>query len=389
MKKTYTLLAFFLLVFSFSVHAQVTPPGIEWQKSLGDTSEGTIIVKQTTDGGYIVTGRSSTTGIFFRESDILVIKLNNTGDIQWQKIIGDPDINEYPSDIEQTTDGGYIIASSSGDYWIVKLDASGNIIWQKSLGGSGADFANDIQQTSDGGYIVAGNSSSRDGDVTTIHGYLDDYWIVKLSSAGNIVWEKSLGGNRPDYSRAIRQTTDGGYIVAGHTRSNDGDVTGNHRPSTINENYADDAWIVKLNSTGSIQWQKCLGGTGDNGDRAYSVEQTIDGGYIFAGFTSSYDGDVTGNHGGLLDYWVVKLSSAGDIQWQKCLGGSKSEDAYSIKQTADSGYILAGRTNSDDGQVSGFHGGNTLDFWIVKLNNTGDLQWQKSLGGGIRVPGAS
>ncbi len=157
----------------------------------------------------------------------------------------------------------------------------------------------------------------------------------------------------------------------GGTFSNDGDVSGNHGIV--------DSWIVKLNSSGDIIWQKCFGGTDD--DVAFSIQQTSDGGFIVAGYTSSNDGDVSGNHGGG-DYWVVKLDSSGTIQWQKCLGGTDNDEAKSIQQTSDGGYIVAGETWSNDGDVSGNHGNS--DYWVVKLNSSGDIEWQKCLGGTVK-----
>ncbi|MGB4094684.1 MAG: T9SS type A sorting domain-containing protein, partial [Bacteroidales bacterium] len=150
-----------------------------------------------------------------------------------------------------------------------------------------------------------------------------------------------------------------GYIVAGETWSNDGDVSGNHGNS--------DYWVVKLNSSGDIEWQKCLGGT--NSDWAYSIQQTNDSGFIVAGYTHSNNGDVSGNHG-YYDYWVVKLNSSGDIEWQKCIGGTNYEFANSIQQTSDGGFIVAGETLSNNGDVSGNHG--YSDAWVVKLTNEPD-----------------
>ena len=170
------------------------------------------------------------------------------------------------------------------------------IAWQKCFGGSKDDEAKSIQQTSDGGFIVAGKTWSNDGDVTGNHGR-EDFWAVKLSATGAIQWQKCLGGSGWDVATSIQQTSDGGFIVAGRTNSNDGDVTGNHGN--------DDFWVAKLSSTGAIQWQKSLGGSGE--DKAYSIQQTSDGGFIVAGYTASNDGDVTGNHG-YDDFWVVKLS---------------------------------------------------------------------------------
>ncbi|MCF8293672.1 MAG: hypothetical protein K9I70_07660, partial [Chitinophagaceae bacterium] len=299
--------------------------------------------------------------------------------IQWQKCLGGSSWEQAMS-INQTVDGGYIVAGysasndgdvtgnhGSADYWVVKLNSTGVVQWQKSLGGSGDDAAFSVQQTADSGYIVAGWSASNDGDVTGNHGYAD-YWVVKLTATGVIQWQKSLGGTGSDYPYSIQQTADSGYIVAGYSYSTDGDVTGNHGSA--------DYWVVKLNSTGVVQWQKSLGGTG--GDGAYSIQQTADSGYIVAGGSESNDGDVTGNHGSA-DYWVVKLNSTGVVQWQKSLGGSGDDAANSIQQTADSGYIVAGYSTSNDGDVTGNHGSG--DYWVVKLNSTGVVQWQKSLGG--------
>ena len=176
-----------------------------------------------------------------------------------------------------------------------------------------------------------------------------------LAQAPTIEWQKCLGGTNDDRAYSIQQTSDGGFIVASITGSNDGDVSGNH-------GY-DDAWVVKLNSSGNIEWQKCLGGT--SYDVANSIQQTSDGGFIVSGYTGSNDGDVSGNHG-VYDYWVVKLNSSGDIEWQKCLGGTDYDYAYSIHQTSDGGFIVAGNTASNDGDVSGNHGAS--DAWVVKLN---------------------
>ena len=310
--------------------------------------------------------------------------------IEWQKSLGGTGYDASQS-IQQTTDGGYIVAGFSEsidgdvtgnngdfDYWIVKLDPSGNITWQKSLGGSGNDEARSIQQTTDGGYIVAGYSDSNDGDVTGNHG-ASDYWIVKLDPSGNITWQKSLGGSNYDEAHSIQQTTDGGYILAGFSAyPSDGDVTGTHGQI--------DYWIVKLDSIGNITWQKSLGGS--LLDEAHSIQQTTDGGFIVAGWSTSNNGDVIGNHGGY-DHWVVKLDVNGNIAWQKSLGGSEDDgghaggfiglDATSIQQTTDGGYILAAESNSNDGDVTGNHGG--IDNWIVKLDVNGNITWQKSLGG--------
>ena len=175
--------------------------------------------------------------------------------------------------------------------------------WKKTLGGSYGDGAESIQQTDDGGYIVAGYTCSNDGDVDGNHGYCD-FWVVKLDENGTIQWQKCLGGRYLDLAYSIQQTSDGGYIVVGETRSNDGDVSGWHGGYDENGDPKPDMWIVKLDSNGNIQWQKCLGGS--DYDVAESVQRTSDGGYIVAGWTSSNNGDVSGNHG-VSDFWIIKL----------------------------------------------------------------------------------
>lgn len=361
-------------------------PLIQWQQTLGGSDfDFANSIQQTSDGGYIVAGSSSssdgdvTGGNGFIDSDYWIVKLDASGSLDWQKTLGGSG-NDFAESIQQTSDGGYIVAGYSSsvdgdiisnkgfyDYWIVKLDALGNIDWQKTLGGSEDDYANSIQQTSDGGYIVAGSSKSIDGDITGNNGDYD-YWIVKLDALGNIVWQKTLGGSGTEMVRSIQQTSDGGYIVAGFTKSSDGDVTGN--------NGDEDCWIVKLDALGNIDWQKTLGGS--NTDDAYSIQQTTDGGYIVAGYSKSSDGDVSGNKGGE-DYWIVKLDALGNIDWQKTLGGSNTDNPSSIQQTSDGGYIICGVSDSNDGDVIGNNGDE--DYWIVKLDALGNLDWQKTLGG--------
>jgi hypothetical protein len=307
-----------------------------------------------------------------------VLTFAQAPDIIWQRSLGGT-TNNVAWSVQQTTDGGYVV-SGSLFFWnitttgyglwdpncgIVKLDANGNITWQISLGGGMEEHGKSIQQTSDGGYIVAGPSNAMG------HNFSYNYWIVKLDANGNIAWQKTLGGTGYDVANSIQQTSDGGYIVAGLITSIDGDVTGNHGE--------EDAWIVKLDANGNIVWQKSLGGSGF--DRIYSIQQTVDGGYIAAGNSSSIDGDLTGINN-IGTYWIVKLDANGNITWQKKLGGSGSDGANSIQQTADGGYIVAGVSDSNDGDVTGNHG--DYDYWIVRLDANGLIVWQKSLGGDWR-----
>jgi len=247
------------------------------------------------------------------------------------------------------------------------LHAQPSIQWQKALGGTQRDRANALTRTIDGGYLVAGATRSTDGDVHGNHGS-DDCWVVKLNSNGDSVWTKTLGGSSQESAQSIVETSDSGFVVAGWTTSTDGDVHGNH--GTV------DYWIVKLNARGDTVWTKTLGGSSN--DYAFSIVQTSDNGYIVAGYTLSTDGDVHGNHGSY-DYWIVRLNPTGDTVWTRTLGGSDSDIPSFIIKTTDDGCIVAGYTYSTDGDVHGNHGGD--DYWIVRLNPLGDIVWTKTLGG--------
>jgi len=362
-----------------TVASAVGPPEIEWERALGgignDDGNG---ISPTEDGGYILVG-----GTFSSDGDVSgnhgsndawVVKLTSAGTIVWQKCLGGSE-DDYGADISPTEDGGYILvggtSSSDGDVsgnhgsddvWVVKLTSAGTIVWQKCLGGSEDDYGADISPTEDGGYILAGGTSSSDGDVSGNHGS-DDIWVVKLTAAGTIAWQKCLGGSEDEKVGRISQTDDGGFILVGYTSSSDGDVSGNHG--------SNDAWVVKLTSAGSIAWQKCLGGSYP--ETGQSVSQTEDGGYILVGSALS-----SLNYG---DVWVVKLTPAGTITWENSFGGSYFEIGQSISQTEDGGYILIGYTSSSDGDVSGNHEYGYADVWVVKLTPAGTIAWQKCLGG--------
>lgn len=241
------------------------------------------------------------------------------------------------------------------------------IDWQHAYGGSLYEKGYAVRQTGDGGYVLAGTASSNDGDVSGNHGY-NDLWIIKLDPTGLLEWQRSYGGSSGDEAWSIDPTLDGGYIVAGVTLSSDGDVVGDPPGA--------DCWVIKLDGNGDLEWQKALGGSGV--ERLYAIEQTTDGGYIMTGQTNSNNGDVSGNHG-LDDVWIVKLDAMGTILWQRCLGGSNYDIAQAIQQTIDGGFVIAGWTSSNDGDVSGNHG--SADFWVVKTDTAGIIQWQSAIGG--------
>jgi len=367
------------------IHLETKSIGIEWEVCLGGSdNEWSKGLAEAKDGsGYFVAGHTfSIDGDVSGhngDEDAWVVKLDNTGTIQWQNSLGGSDI-EHIEFMAATSDGGCIIAantrSNNGDVtglhggtdiWIVKLNSAGTLEWEKCLGGSNDEDPNWIIQTTDGGYIFTGQSRSNDGDVTGNHGEYD-FWTVKLSSSGKIQWQKCLGGSGNDSGLSIRLTEDDGYILTGRTWSNDGDVSGNHGE--------DDFWVVRLDNSGNLLWQKCLGGTGNEG--AKCIVRTADKGYLVTGATTSSDGNISVNKGER-DYWIVKLNNYGTILWQNTFGGSLVDQPNSIIETGDEGCIVAGLSNSDDGDVEGSHGSG--DSWIIKLSSSGVLQWQKRLGG--------
>lgn len=368
-----------LLIIAFNcpvLFAQAPP--LLWQKALGGSaSDESYTISATSDGGAIVAGltlsNNGDVSVNYGSFDVWIVKLQANGTIEWQKSLGGSG-SDAANSIQQTNDGGYIMAGytfsnngdvsgnhGSSDCWIVKLSSSGNIMWQKTFGGTGIDNAKKIIQTSDNGFIVAAYSDSNNGDVTGNHGNYD-YWILKLDAAGTLQWQKSLGGTAQDMATGIQQTDDG-YIVAGWSNSNNGDITGAHGDT--------DYWIVKLGGNGNLIWQKALGGSGN--DQAFSITKNNNGEYIVAGLSASNDGDVSENHDS--DFWIVKLNSSGNIIWQKALGGGGVDRASDIISVNGGGYVITGWAEAS----SGNHGGR--DYWVIKIDESGDLIWQKTLGG--------
>lgn len=378
----------FLVIFLLFSGLLTAQPAIQWQRTLGGSSfeDFTGGIQPTSDGGYIVAGSSQSNNgnvsVNLGSSDYWIVKLTATGGLEWEKSFGDSWAQQANS-IYQTNDGGYIIAgftfigldsTFSADFWIVKLAANGALEWEKSIGGSLTDIPYAIQQTNDGGYIVAGESDSTDGDVPGNAGR-NDGLVVKLTPTGEVEWLKSIGGHRSDVFKSVRQTSDGGYILAGGSQSNS---TAQYEGS-----YHQEAWMVKLTPSGDIAWQKFMGDDGAQEDFAYSIEQTSDGGFIAAGYSRPAPSP---DHYPF-NCWIAKLTPTGALSWQKNLGGFDNDLAFSIQQTSDGGYITAGISNSNDEYIPVNHG--DTDCWLVKINETGNIEWQKSLGGSQEESNAS
>lgn len=313
--------------------------------------------------------------------------VNNNNSPEFVKTYGGSK-NDSAQSVTATTDGGYIILGhtqsndnnitdkqdESFDYWILKFDANDQLQWQKTYGGSLDDRGNDIIETSDGGYAILGYSFSNNNDVSNNAG-LQDYWIVKLNASGNILWEKSFGYQGADSGISLIETNDQGFLITGILDVTASGGEGNTQ-RTANRHAGGDYWALKLDISGNIEWSRYYGGNFT--DTPYGVVQTEDNGFIIAGSSDSEDTDISGNIG-TYDFWVIKISSSGDLVWEKSFGGSQIDEARAIIKSGDGNYIIAGDTRSNDNDVSQNKG--AADLWLIKISPTGNLIWEKTIGG--------
>jgi hypothetical protein len=337
------LLLLVLLSLTISVYCQQ----ITFQKTFGGTAEdGPNSVIQTNDGGYIITGQTKNFGA--GDFAVYLIKTDVNGDSLWTKTFGGTG-TDVGFSIKQTTDGGYIIAGStlsfgSGDFdiYLIKTDSIGSPLWSKTFGGTNDDEGFSVQQTTDGGYIITGSTDSfGSGDY--------DAYLIKTDANGDTLWTKIFGGIFNDLAYSVQQTTDGGYIVVGYTVSFG---AGNA-----------DVYLIKTDANGNSLWSKTFGGAID--DQGYLVQQTMDGGYIVAGKATSFG---AGNS----DVYLIKTDPNGNSLWIKTFGGADYDYGFSVQQTMEGGYIVAGRT------VSFGAGGNNV--YLIKTDVNGDTLWTKTFG---------
>ncbi len=300
----------------------------------GSQNDWSYSIIQTSDSGYAAVGYTSSFGA--GGYDVYVVKLKPDGTIGWTKTIGGSSDEEGYS-IIQTSDGGYAISGKtksfsvgSWDVYVIKLDSTGTVQWTRTIGGIDTDVGTSIIQTSDSGYVVAGYTCS-----FGVGGC--DVYVIKLFSTGTIQWIKTIGGSNDDIGYSIIQTSDGGYAIAGYTMS-------------FGVDYYD-VYVIKLSSDETIEWTKTIGGF--HGDDASSIIQTSDGGYAIVGKTWSF-----GTSGA--DIYVIKLNSTGTVQWTKTIKGSQDDIGSSITQTSYSEYAIAGWTYS--------FGASEVDIFVIKLD---------------------
>ena len=350
---------------------------LQWQKTYGgsDDDRGVDLI-QTSDNGYAVIGKSKSNDLEVSENagfdDFWVSKLDSSGTIIWEYSFGFAG-SDTPYSIIQTNDDGYLLSGvldvsasngqgdrnsilsrhAGGDYWVIKLNASGVKQWSNYYGGSFTDTAYDAIQTEDDGYIIVGSSDSDDVDITNNLGSYD-FWILKISATGTLVWEKSFGGSEIDEAHAISQATDGNYLIVGDTRSNDLEISQN--------NGAADLWIVKITPEGTLLWEKTLGGS--SFDVGRSISKTQDNGFLVSGSSRSSDGNLTSNKG-QNDAWVVKINSSGNLEWQKTIGGSEVDFFYDAVELNDQTIIAVGDSNSSNEDI--YENNGFSDLLILKL----------------------
>ncbi len=313
-----------------------------WEKTLGGgSSELGFSVQETSDGGYIVAGFTFSFG---RSDQVYLVKTDIAGNRIWEKAYGGAG-GEVGISVQEASDGGYIVSGwtdsfgNSYQVYLVKTDAQGNKIWEKALGGDGSENGLSVQETSDGGYIVAG--------YTTSFGNAEQVYLVKTGAQDNKIWEKAYGGEDDEDGYSVQRTSDGGYVVAGHTTS-----FGN----------GDQAYLLKTDANGDKTWERNFGGVGS--DDCRSIQQTSEGGYILAGTTESL--------GSSSQIYLIKTRDNGSEIWEKAYGGEGDEDGSSVQQTSDGGYIAAGTTTSF---------GNGSQVYLVKIDFEGNKTWEKDFGG--------
>jgi|GEM_PF-5465173 len=397
-QKVFQLLVLLVLLACWSLEtlAQAYVAPIRWQKALGGSQrEEAFDLIATPDGAHVSAGIT-----FSRDGDLAarvelprgngdawVVNVDIAKSIRWQRAFGGPGTDNARA-VTLAHGGGYLVVGYSTspngdvtirvpeaqnhgqeDLWVFKLDPAGEILWQKLLGGSSFEQAYDVVPSPDGGYLVVGFTESSDGDLNMTRG-MGDAWLLKLDGSGNVQWQKTYGGSRVDRAFSVTALPEGGYVVAGYTQSNDGTVSGNHGQG--------DFWVFRIDENGAMQWQKLLGGEGDDFANAVKKAPFGDGLVAVGGVNSFNSGDVSNSQGGT-DGWVVWMNPSGAVLRTRVLGGALFDNFEDLDFVGADRLIVAGRTSSGLGIPQGGRGG--TDAWVVHLDPAGTLLYEAALGG--------
>ncbi len=399
--KTYALgilIAISALLFPQESNGQ-TPP-IIWQKVLGGTSTDfpgvaseSKVVKQTSDGGYLVGGYSSSgvngdkTAPNKGGDDYWVIKLNGAGNKVWDRTYGGTN-RDVMTSLTESPGGGFLLAGYSfstasgdksqnpfggADYWIVKIDDNGNKEWDQTIGGTSSEQHVNVIATNDGGYLLTGMSASGiGGSKSEVSRGGWDYWVIKLTATGTIQWDRTYGGPSSDLFPVAVQSPDGGYLISGHSSSPAG------QDKSQNSFGFDDYWLVKISSTGAKEWDRTYGGSSN--DQFPDVAVTSDGGYLIVGDSpSGISGSKTNVKGGW-DFWMIKVNAAGALVWDKSIGGNRDERRPRLDRVAANEFIISGLSQSSQNQDKTDINFGSWDYWVVNIDGNANINWDKTLG---------
>jgi len=335
---------------------------LEWQKTFGgsDDDRATAIV-QTLDGGFAVLGFAKSTDIAVSENagskDFWLLKLTSNGNLLWEKSFGFSGA-DYGTDLIETKEGGFLITGvldvsasdgqgsakstatkhSGGDYWAIKTDHTGALEWSRFFGGSFTEVPLGVLETDAHNFVIVGSSDSKDFNISNNKGSYD-FWIIKISTEGTLLWEKSFGGSEIDEAKAITTTNDGNFIIVGDTRSTDKNVSKN--------NGAADIWVLKVSEEGTLLWEKTIGGT--NFDVARAVSRTQDNGYLISGSSRSLDNGFENK--GQNDALILKIDKNGNLLWKKTFGGSEIDFLYGVVELENTAIIAVGESSSSDQDI--------------------------------------
>jgi hypothetical protein len=349
LRDLHSVLLLFLLSTAFYLLPTVSIAQITFERTYGDTASdsGRSVQQTVPDGGYIIVGHTYSFGAGM--IDIYLIKTDSLGDTLWSKTYGGTD-DDWGSSVQQNSDGGFIIVGNTGsfgaglrDVYLIRTNSSGDTLWTKTYGDSDIDNGRSVKQTQDGGFIISGFTYSFGADWY-------DVYLFRTNSFGDTLWTKTYGGIAQDNGWSVQETSDGGFVIAGYTYSFG---TG-----------GSDVYLIRTNSTGDTLWTKTYGGIGR--DYGRSVQQTQDGGFIISGNTYSYGA-------GYSDVYLIRTNSTGDTLWTKTYGDTNWDYGYSVQETSDGGFIIAGETSS--------YGAGSYDLYLIRTDSTGNALWTKTYGG--------